>query len=337
MLVDEPAWTIVAQHHLTQHGHVTLLPDHVLGQWICVRHQTGRVLWELDIERPNEVVGVSDGVIIATEQCAVGLMGWSGFDCYALDLDTGKLLWTSHPSGAYGERTRTRYSYPQRYDERGAAAAPRLVEDGMCFCKDGRVLDLISGHERGRLSAEGVKLRASRQPADPANALYRSQFRRQGRNGAGIPIAPGRRLAQREGYDGKFTLHLTGDDGRELWTFDVTRYGYEVPRFSFYGYRLAGGHVYVLASKPLAHAPPKTPGHYQPPPPRFFRLLTVELEGGTLCQDFPIGDNEVSKCQIEDVDARGVLLSTGGGTKPVGSASGNTLRYFERRVDGTSG
>lgn len=333
MLRDTPAWEVVARHRLTQgYGHVRLTGDRVLGQWVCLERRTGRVLWEHDFNRPSAVVGLSGDVIIATERRPVGLMGECSFDCYALQLDTGSLLWTSHPSGQCGDAADEPSWYPDRFDERGAAAAPRLVEDGMCFCDDGRILDPATGRELGRVSPEEVKMRVTRQPADPASALYHSRKGGtwiMGRRCAGVRIAPGRRLNQWEGRGRPFSLRLTADDGRELWTFDLGRHGYEIRHANFYAYRLAGRYVYVVASEPLSSEPPPTPGEYQPPPPRRFHLLTVELEHGTACQDMRIGDAELSTCLIEAVDEEGLLLSSGADPPRYG-LSGNVLHYFDR-------
>lgn len=330
MLHDEPVWTTVADHGLTQgYGHVRLMPDHVLGQWICIRRQTGKVLWTNNVARPNTVVGVANGVVIATERCAVGLMGSDSFDRYALDLETGSLLWTSHPTGTIGEATSARYWYPDCYDARGAAASPRLVEDGLCFCKDGRILDVVSGDERDRVSAEHVELREMRQPAGRATALYFSRFRL--RRTAGILIGSGRRLSfrhQRE--DGELTFRLSGANDQELWAFNVTSTGYEVSHPNFHAFRLQGQFVYIVASEPL---PPES-RHAETPVytriPRVYHLLTLELERGTVCQAYRVGDTPLAVCQIEDVDERGLLLSSGE-SDPIYSMSGNTLRYFALR------
>src|SRR5215211_2681943 len=115
MLHEEPEWTVVAARPLTQgYGHVMLTPGHALGQWICIRRGSGHVLWDHDVDRPNAVRGISGGVVIASEYRPVGLMGGGGFHCYALELETGKLLWTTHPSGDMGRGSPDHYWYPDR-------------------------------------------------------------------------------------------------------------------------------------------------------------------------------------------------------------------------------
>jgi outer membrane protein assembly factor BamB len=110
MLHDNPAWTATARGRITHgYGRVTLMSGHALGQWVCLERRSGRVLWEHDFERPNSVKGVAGGIVIATENRPVGLMGWSDFDCYALELDTGRLVWTTHPSGGCGRPSTERY------------------------------------------------------------------------------------------------------------------------------------------------------------------------------------------------------------------------------------
>jgi hypothetical protein len=329
MLRDHPAWTVAARHPVTQgHDHVKLMPDHALGQWVCVGRRTGRVLWEHEFERPNSVKGVAEGIVIATEERPVGLMGWSGFDCYAFELDTGNLVWTTHPSGECGKASNERYMYPHCYDHRGAAAAPTLVEDGMCFCRDGRVLDAASGKEVRRLSPKDVELRATRQPAGPATGIYFSRYSSPGRP-AGVLISPGRRLSHRTrgpGLQG-LAFRLSDNGGAELWSFDLEREGFTHST----GFRLSGPYVYVVAAEAFPSEPPPTPGDY-PPLPRRYHLLALGLDRGTIRQDMPIGSTALATCKIEDVDERGLLLSSRV-TESIHASSGNVLRYFERRVE----
>jgi hypothetical protein len=294
------------------------MPDHVLGQWLCIRRQTGSVLWEDAYDRPNSVVGVSDAIIIATEYRQVGLMGGGGFDCYALDLDTGSLRWTTHPSGTCGTASSEPYWYPDRYDHRGAAAAPRVVEDGMYFCRDGRVLDAATGIEVRRLSEEDVQLRATRQPSDPDTALKFSARR-------DVRVARGRLSFRAPDYDRELTFHLHDADGLQSWTFDMRRQGFD----RFTSFRLAGRYVYIVAAECFPSGPPPTPGDY-PSLPRHYHLLTIELEHGTVCQDMRIDNTELATCRIEDVDDRGLVTSSRV-AESIDESSGNVLRYFERR------
>lgn len=266
-----------------------------------------------------------NGVIVATENLSVGLGGSGDFYGYGLKLETGELLWTSHPGGQCGERSAEGYSYPDRYDQPGADAAPKLVEEGECFCADGRALDAVSGCEVGRIPADEVKMRATRQSADPASAFYWSRFSPSRQKG--FLIAPGRRLrAQRGGPE--FFVDLNSEDGTKIWTFTLARPGYEMAHSNFYSYRLAGQYLYLVVSEPLEVEPKPTPGQYAPRPPRQFHLLTLELERGTVVQDIPIGTAPLVESRIEDVDDHGLLISGDESTRPY--CSGKVLRYFER-------
>lgn len=329
MLREVPAWTVVAQRCLTQgYGYVRLMRRHALGEWICVERDTGGVLWEHEFDRPNSISGVADDVIVATENLSVGLGGNGSFHGYGLELETGHLVWTSHPSGQCGERSAEGYSYPDRYDQQGADAAPTLVEEGQCFCADGRVLDAASGREIGRIPADEVEMRATRMRSDPASALYWSRNSSSTRN-SGFPIAPGRRL--RLGIkrsNREFSVHLNSEDGTNLWTFTLTRAGYEMTHPNFYSYRWAGQYLYLVVSEPIEVEPTPTPGQYTPPPPRRFHLLTLELERGTVVQDLPIETIPLAECRIEDVDEHGLLISSNPNARPY--VSGKVLRYFER-------
>lgn len=327
MLREDPAWTVVAKHCLTQdYGYVRLLQRHVLGQWICIERDTGRVLWEHGFRRPNEIRGIAGDVIVATEVLSVGLMGRGAFHTYAFKLDTGDLQWTNHPCGKCGEPSAEGYSYPDRYDQQGADAAPRLVEEGKCFCYDGRVLNAASGREIGRIPADEVEMRATRMPADPAHAFYWSRFGSTRKRG--YPVAPGRQLRVGPHSDREFSLHLNADDGANLWTFTLVRPDLEMTHPNFYSYQWAGKYMYLVVSEPLAVEPMPTPGQYTPPPPRRFHLLTIELERGTVAQDIPIETTPLAECRIEDVDERGLLISSDDAARS--SCSGKVLRYFER-------
>jgi hypothetical protein len=44
MLRESSVWSVTAKDRLTQNGHVGLMERHVLGEWICVERQTGRIL-----------------------------------------------------------------------------------------------------------------------------------------------------------------------------------------------------------------------------------------------------------------------------------------------------
>src|SRR5689334_17848721 len=102
MVHETPAWRYSTQHTITLgHGHVHLMPHHVLGQWFCVERESGRVLWDRKVSEADSVIGVSEGVIIATETRMSGPCTYT-YGVFAIALETGEMLWTSHavPGGA---------------------------------------------------------------------------------------------------------------------------------------------------------------------------------------------------------------------------------------------
>ena len=109
----------------------------------------------------------------------------------------------------------------------------------------------------------------------------------------------------------------------------IRRIGYEVHHPNSFAYRLAGRYIYIVVSEPLPSEPAPAPGQYQPPPPRSFHLLTLELKHGTVCQDMRVGETSMPVCRIEDVDERGLLLSSGD-SAPY-TPSGKILQHFEVR------
>lgn len=102
MLEEQFLWRTTARHSvIPAYSHVHLLADRVLGQWFCLERETGKPLWDQASAEWDSVLGVSEGVIVAT---GVEIRRpFSGtFGAFGIALQTGELLWTSHyaqPSG----------------------------------------------------------------------------------------------------------------------------------------------------------------------------------------------------------------------------------------------
>jgi hypothetical protein len=152
MINPDPIWTFDARRRLTDwYDHVELLPNHVLGQWFCAERATGRRLWERGFIRPNNVVGIADGVIVASEMRSDG--PWTaGFGCYGISLETGRLLWTSHGEGGWDRFVRMLDFVPGFTNE--LRDAPVEETGGRCRCGSGRVLDVRTGRTVRPLSKE---------------------------------------------------------------------------------------------------------------------------------------------------------------------------------------
>jgi hypothetical protein len=105
-----------------------------------------------------------------------------------------------------------------------------------------------------------------------------------------------------------FLLSATDQAGALIWKFDLAATGYIVNHFNFHASRLVGRYFYVIAAEgPNSKCVPAP--RYSEPIPTMFHLLTVELERGTVVQDFRLSDHPVIQCQIEDADDIAVLIS----------------------------
>lgn len=177
MIRDKPQWTYASRTPLVQwYGYVRLLPQRVVGQWFCLDRHSGARLWHGRLQRPNEIIGIDDGVIVAT--CRQRLSFSSARSgCYGISLETGRLLWTSHASGLWRRVLRLLDFVPD-YPNILFPDSPVYVADGRCYCRSGRVLDVRTGRSTARLPSSAVQkpqepesqtgiLGRSRNPTDP--------------------------------------------------------------------------------------------------------------------------------------------------------------------------
>ncbi len=168
MVNPTPQWSVTAHYSLTDwYGHVHLLPNKVLGQWICVDRLEGKILWEKRFARPNTICGVEQNVIVASEKRSDG--PWTlDFGCYGISVETGKLLWTSHGQGSWGKLLRVCDFVPGSTNE--FRDSPHHLENGECFCTSGRVLDVSTGADLRRVSPEEAQQHET--PQSDAQRLY---------------------------------------------------------------------------------------------------------------------------------------------------------------------
>lgn len=317
MISPAAAWTFTARHPLVQwYGHVQLLPDRVLGQWVCVERSAGKPLWEKRYHRPNTVVGVSEGVIIASEMRSDG--PWTlDFGCYAISLETGDLLWVSHGSGLWGRVLRCLDYLPGFTND--LRDSPMSVEGPECICGSGRVLDVRTGQQIRQLTQEQLKSRNEAQkkerPKSDAQVLY---------EGGKVPVSSGAWLTHTE-EPGVMNarglrLRLLNEDDTIRWSFDLDTTGYQISHCNFYAYRYARPYVYIVASEEPSMKPHPTLEHHVLENPTLFRLLTLDTSSGELVQDIPLGSQRYSECRIEDIDEHGLLVA----------ADHRSLWYFTR-------
>lgn len=320
MLATSPRWIHRSNRPLTQwYGHVQLLPKHVLGQWACLERSTGQLLWAHPLGRPNRVCGVGAGVIVASEMRSDG--PWTAdFGVYGIDLETGRLLWTSHAGGIWGRVIRALDAVPLFTNE--LRDRPATVRATDCVTGRGRVLDLKTGK---RIGNEPTPADQPGVPEGVARTLYRegSCALEWGTLRLGSPEAPA--TAERNGRKqvhslrGELRFFLQTADGQVLWKFDIKEHGYHCGS-DYFSYRLAAPFVYVIVSDRPDDVPaPRRDARYVVPNAGQYHLLTIDARTGRIEQRFPITDSEVYRCRLEDVDDSAVLVSVE-----------DSLMYFDR-------
>lgn len=305
MVHETPAWRYPTQHTITLgYGYVHLLPNQVLGQWFCVERESGRVLWDRKVSAADSVIGVSEGVIIATETRMSG-PGTYTYGVFAVSLDTGELLWTSHTA---------------KGDFRGFAGAvlnwfgiatedhANGVRGPECITAVGRVLDIHSGKELRRVSPP-EDWPAYWKATSPAKTLYERHPVDCGSGRIlrhGLPGTP-----KKDGSypDGTFNLFLSDAEGRALWSFDIATTGHHI-RGNYFSYRYSNGYLYMMVSDRPQTVPinPRKPLFVKENPAQYF-LWVLDVDTGEICQKIRVTDAEATHCRIEDVDDRAVLVS----------------------------
>jgi hypothetical protein len=325
MLGEIPTWTFTSKQPLTRwFEYVRLLPDRVVGQWFCVDRPSGARLWEHSLERPDEIVGIEDGIIVANERWRQSFSS-AKCGCYGISLETGKLHWTSHASGFRGWVLRVLDFLPG-YHNIPFRDCPVYVLDGRCYCRSGRILDVKTGRLVGRVPKEGIKspeephsdtdvLARSRDPADSiklnvGEGLWLSH------ESDSAPAAAV--LCEFPAWAFEFRLSLTDDEGQVKWEFDLKDTGFEM-RYCPYNEksRYSPPYLYLLACEKRTS---RTENKIAVFNPTQFHLLTLNLTTGCIIQDIQITRKPVDECRIEAIDESGILISE----------SGRTLHYFEK-------
>jgi outer membrane protein assembly factor BamB len=308
MVHETPAWRYQTQHTITLgYGHVHLLPNHVLGQWFCVEREGGRVLWDRKVSAADSVIGVSEGVVIASETRMSGPCTYT-FGVFAVSLDTGELLWTSHTAkGGTRGFAGALLSWFGIANEDHATG----VRGSECITAVGRVMDIHTGKEVRRVTPT-EDWPAFWKATSPARALYERHPVDCGSGRIlrhGLPGAP----KKVGGFpDGTFNLFLSDAEGRALWSFDIANSGYHI-RGNYFSYRYSNGCVYMMVSDRPQSVPidPRKPLFVKDNPAQYF-LWVLDVDTGQVCQKIRVTEAEATHCRIEDVDDRAVLVSCDG-------------------------
>jgi hypothetical protein len=309
MVHEPPVWRYQAEHSLIRgYGHVLLLPHHVLGQWFCVERASGRVLWDHPVAEADSVIGVSEGVIIATQTVERG-PGCTTYGVYAISLETGDLLWTSHIAKRDRRGLLETIFSAIGVDTSDYAAGVRGSE---CISAAGRVLDIHSGKElRREPPAKATDWPALWKMKSRELELYRGDPVDCGSGRLLHRGQPGAPKKKGGGPDGVFALFLSDAQGRTLWSFEISTTGHHT-HGNYLAFRLIGGFVYILISdwpKPKPGGP-NGPLNARDNPAHFF-LCILDIDTGEICQEIRITDEETIHCRIEDLDDHSLLISCG--------------------------
>jgi len=302
MIRKSPAWKFSSKNGLVQwYGNVDFYGDRVLGQWFCLDAKSGRLLWERSMSEPNTVVGVTKGVIIASEMQSDGPMTFD-LGCYGISLESGEMLWDSKyisypPDGWLSRMLKPLFG---RFIE--CNESPLDVNDGKVWCESGRILNALDGTLIARENPGEIKKKEElRRKGDPAQKLY---------DGERVVVdTKGPLMISLEGDDDTEDLRLYGFSGKEApdWTFDLGSMGYS-SEDNFFAYRYRRPYVYFVVKEGKRYLPGgedqalkvrKAPA----------RMLTVDGRNGEVVQNFRLTDDGVREYRIEAVGSRGILLS----------------------------
>lgn len=314
MIVEQATWSFMSRMPLTQwYGHVSLLNDRVVGQWLCLRRTDGTLLWQRRLRRANTILDVVHDVIVATEIRSDG--PWTlDFGCYGISLHTGEVLWISHGEGLRGILGRL-FDYVPGFTN-SMRDSPAAVDRECVYCQSGRVLDVRSGMMLHRVSKAEIlplKPRAFRRRIQSLTILSdRGALQ-------SIPLLvdddlfltravplntqPQTISASPEIDD---SLYAISGNGKLRWQFRATDLGYYggVIPFTF-----VPPFIYVVVSD----SPPIVPIRPDQPllvrsNPGTWHALTLDVVTGSVLQDVVLGHSE-DGARIEDADDRGVLFS----------------------------
>lgn len=297
MLDDEPIWKFKSKQRFTEwYGHVQLLENDVVGQWLCVDRGSGNLKWRRRHYRASSVCGIERGVIVAYE-------GEAGRGVYGLSLETGELLWVSHGAGFWNTLGRFLDFVPGYTNE--FRDSPLLVKDGKVFCHSGRVLDITTGkllEQRSRDEIEAMKV-----PESNASTLD---------NSSSDPAARKARVGNLFLWHptlwkvaGECAIVADTEHGDRVWEFDIRDHQRHIGG-NFYSYRLSGSFVYLIVSEEKRSKPHPRKEHYSIPNPTRWAIWTLDALTGKVVQEISLGDELIEQCRIEDVDDRGLLIGT---------------------------
>ncbi len=303
MVNEEAKWQYTTSNSLTQwYGHVQLLEDKALGQWFCADLQTGELLWDRHLRRPNTICGVSENVIVASEMRSDG--PWTlTFGCYGISLATGELLWTAHRNRG-GKFLRLMDFIPGFTNE--LRDKPVAVQGSECLCEKGSVIDVNTGRFLRKVSPSDHFTKTNGDQS--ASWILYSKRRVMLENGELLAHSPDRNCPREQRTSKGFHLARLRSDDEQLWHFHLEKENHFIEG-NYFSYRHHGDYMFLLVSDRPAYVPidPEKPNCVKPNPRRNF-LWVLDLQTGNICQKIALSEETQEECRIEDVNDQFLLI-----------------------------
>lgn len=322
-----PAWQYNSRDGLYGYlSHVEFYGDRVVGQWFCLEVATGNIHSEKNIFRANFIIGVAEGVIVASEMMTEGC--WTAeMGCYGISLVTGDLLWTSHGDGFWGRLWRALDFLPGFAND--FRDTPVGVKDGHVVCASGRILDIRTGRRvaRDRDLVGKVQEEREHERSTPEGRLYAGKsVEVEAGEGEIFTLKrcggqPAWQRAQEEAETDEeaeeqesdsLCFRATDANGATQWTFRLAAWNRHTEG-NFHAWRFHHPFIYIIAGDAPVNVPikPEEPGIVRRNSMMPY-LLALDVRTGRLIQEFALADGPTEgECRIEAISDHGLLLSMG--------------------------
>ena len=328
MIREQPIWS----YSSLDAAPTTLLENRVIGIGLCLDRANGQCLWQKSFSGANTIIGESNGVIVATELITYTATFFSG--CYGFDLETGKLLWTSHGNGLWGVLCRIGDFIPCFVND--MSDRPICLEDGRVIMESGRILDVRTGKQVERIPRKKAAT-FYRQLESPLRELLEKRklllddgtwlthvLPEIGQQIQDIPTP--RSFAWNDFFKHGFDLYRLTESGDRIWSFQPEKIGCH----QIHGYKLdLPYHVYLLFSEEKTTLYDSETQEFRHNLSRI-HFVTISIETGKIIQNFLIEETALAGGSIQSVDAYGVLVSSNETHLWDKNRLPNVFRYFEK-------
>jgi len=298
MIREQPKWSF----SIFSDTATLLLKNRVVGASFCLDRTDGQCLWQYSSCQATHPVGESDGIIVSTSQTR---------GCFGIDLNSGKLLWTSHGNGFWGVLLRICDFIPGYANE--FSDIPIHVKDGRVITESGRILDVQTGKQIEKMSREKAKSYNDYFTSPEFQLFSERKFLLE--DGTWLThmlpdkgqqvqdmLAPRSALCN-DFLENGFQFYRLDQSGDLIWSFQP-KTGY----YSFGVYNLAlPDYAYMICSEDDLSIYDHETHKYKYDLSKF-HFITISLKTGRIIQNFLIKKTPLARCDIYDVDVHGVLI-----------------------------